>query len=34
VPLALEPTPIRADTLLSSSFAFGGLNAVLVARRP
>jgi nodulation protein E len=34
VPLALEPTPIRAEALLSNSFAFGGLNAVLVARRP
>ena len=33
VPLALEPTPIDYDALVSSSFAFGGLNAVLVARR-
>ncbi|CAN5126776.1 beta-ketoacyl-[acyl-carrier-protein] synthase family protein [soil metagenome] len=32
-PLALEATPIAYDTLVSSSFAFGGLNAVLIARR-
>ena len=33
VPLALEPTPLDCDALVSNSFAFGGLNAVLVARR-
>jgi nodulation protein E len=33
VPLALEPTPIQVDALVSNSFAFGGLNAVLIARR-
>ena len=33
VPLALEPTPIRADAMVSNSFAFGGLNAVLGAKR-
>ncbi len=33
VPLVLEPEPLDVDWLLSSSFAFGGLNAVLVARR-
>ncbi len=32
-PLALLPTPIAYDTVVSSSFAFGGLNAVLIARR-
>jgi nodulation protein E len=32
VPLALEPTPIKAEALISSSFAFGGLNAVLAAK--
>ncbi len=32
VPLALEPTPIACKALVSNSFAFGGLNAVLVAR--
>ena len=32
-PLALEPTPIDYGALVSNSFAFGGLNAVLVARR-
>jgi nodulation protein E len=32
-PLALKPTPIAYDTLVSTSFAFGGLNAVLIARR-
>ena len=34
VPLALEATPIDHDHLVSPSFAFGGLDAVLVARRP
>ena len=33
VPLALQPTPIDCDTLISNSLAFGGLNAVLVGRR-
>ncbi len=33
VPLALTPTPLACDALVSNSFAFGGLNAVLVARR-
>ena len=31
-PLALSPDPIAYDTLVSSSFAFGGLNAVLIAK--
>ena len=31
-PLALEATPIAYDTLISSSFAFGGLNAVLIVK--
>ena len=31
-PLALAPTPIGFGALVSSSFAFGGLNAVLIAR--
>jgi nodulation protein E len=34
VPLALEPTPIALEAVVSNSFAFGGLNAVLIARRP
>jgi nodulation protein E len=33
VPLALEPTPITHNHLVSNSFAFGGLNAVLIARK-
>lgn len=33
LPLALEATPIGYDTLVSNSFAFGGLNAVLIGRR-
>ncbi len=33
VPLVLAPEPIDHDVLVSSSFAFGGLNSVLVARR-
>ena len=33
VPLALAPTPIGYDHLVSNSFAFGGLNAVLIGRR-
>ena len=34
VPLALEPTSLACEALVSNSFAFGGLNAVLVARVP
>ena len=34
LPLALVPTPIDHDHLVSNSFAFGGLNAVLIGRRP
>ena len=33
VPLALEPMPFEGDAMISSSFAFGGLNAVLAAKR-
>jgi nodulation protein E len=33
IPLALAPTPIDYDHLVSNSFAFGGLNAVLIGRR-
>lgn len=33
LPLALAPTPIAHDHLVSNSFAFGGLNAVLIGRR-
>lgn len=33
VPLALTPTLIDHDHLVSNSFAFGGLNAVLIGRR-
>jgi nodulation protein E len=33
VPLAMAPTPIGYDHLVSNSFAFGGLNAVLIGRR-
>ena len=33
LPLALIPTPIDHEVLVSNSFAFGGLNAVLVGRR-
>ena len=33
VPLALEARPIDYDVLVSNSFAFGGLNSVLIARR-
>ena len=32
VPLALAPTLLAGEALVSNSFAFGGLNAVLVAR--
>lgn len=34
LPLALEPRTIDHDLLVSNSFAFGGLNAVLIGRRP
>lgn len=33
LPLALAPTPITHDILVSNSFAFGGLNAVLIGKR-
>jgi nodulation protein E len=33
VPLVLSPEPIDARVTVSSSFAFGGLNSVLVARK-
>lgn len=33
VPLALAAVPIAYDHLVSNSFAFGGLNAVLIGRR-
>jgi nodulation protein E len=33
VPLALASTPIDYDHVVSNSFAFGGLNAVLIGRR-
>ncbi len=33
IPLALQATVIESDLLVSNSFAFGGLNAVLVGRR-
>jgi nodulation protein E len=33
IPLALEAAPIAYDHLVSNSFAFGGLNAVLIGRR-
>jgi len=33
LPLVLEPEAFAADALVSSSFAFGGLNCVLIARR-
>lgn len=33
LPLALEPTAIAHDILVSNSFAFGGLNAVLIGRK-
>ena len=32
-PVPLAPTPIAHDYLVSNSFAFGGLNAVLIGRR-
>lgn len=34
LPLALEARPIAVSTLVSPSFAFGGLNSVIVARLP
>lgn len=33
LPLALEPAAIDFDVLVSNSFAFGGLNAVLIGRK-
>lgn len=33
IPLALEATAFEGDTLVSNSFAFGGLNAVLIGRK-
>jgi len=33
LPLALEPRPIDCDIIVSNSFAFGGLNAVLIGRK-
>jgi nodulation protein E len=33
LPLALEAQPIAHDILVSNSFAFGGLNAVLIGRK-
>jgi len=33
LPLALAPQAIEHDTLVSNSFAFGGLNAVLIGRK-
>lgn len=33
LPLALEPSAIGHDLLVSNSFAFGGLNAVLIGRK-
>ncbi len=33
LPLVLDPTRISHDVLVSNSFAFGGLNAVLIGRR-
>lgn len=32
IPLALHPTPIDSNVLVSNSFAFGGLNAVLIGK--
>jgi nodulation protein E len=34
LPLVLAPEPIGYRTLVSNSFAFGGLNSVLIAQRP
>lgn len=34
LPLALGHTPLACDVLVSNSFAFGGLNAVLIGRKP
>ena len=33
LPLVLEPEPIACDVTVSTSFAFGGLNCVLIGRR-
>jgi nodulation protein E len=34
LPLVLEPEPITCNVVVSTSFAFGGLNSVLIARTP
>jgi nodulation protein E len=34
LPLVLAPEPISCHALVSPSFAFGGLNSVLIARMP
>ena len=34
LPLALKPEPIACEVVVSTSFAFGGLNCVLIAKRP
>jgi nodulation protein E len=33
LPLVLEPEEISSDIAVSASFAFGGLNSVLLARK-
>jgi len=33
LPLVLKPEPIDCDVTVSTSFAFGGLNCVLIGRR-
>jgi nodulation protein E len=33
VPLVLEPEPIACEATMSASFAFGGLNCVLIAKK-
>jgi len=34
LPLALAPMPLNCQTAVSASFAFGGLNSVLIAKTP
>jgi nodulation protein E len=34
LPLALEPVKLRCQAAVSASFAFGGLNSVLIAKIP